>query len=153
MVGYLSAYNWDDDTTGVSQMVPWVDGRGASDAVPHTRDGAGCHTGSLWCARPLQHSTLHIKFLISLYTSVLRIFPLILFCQINYNLCWSLPKWICGYKNWRVKGQSWTSFHYPNLKMDIISAAIAGNLSALQVYIKSGEDVNSVDVVSWFVGM
>ena len=25
-------------------MVPWVDGRGASDAVPHTRDGAGCHT-------------------------------------------------------------------------------------------------------------
>ncbi len=40
--------------TGVSQMVPWVDGRGASDAVPHTRDGAGCHTGSLWCARALQ---------------------------------------------------------------------------------------------------
>ncbi len=25
-------------------MVPWADGRGASDAVLHTRDGAGCHT-------------------------------------------------------------------------------------------------------------
>ncbi len=31
----------------ISQVVPRVDGRGASDAVPHTRDGAGCHTGGL----------------------------------------------------------------------------------------------------------
>ena len=29
----------------ISQMVPWADGQGASDAMPHTRDGAGCHTG------------------------------------------------------------------------------------------------------------
>ncbi len=43
--------------------------------------------------------------------------------------------------------------YYPNLKMDIHDAAIAGDLSALQEAIKSGEDVNSVDEVSWFVGM
>ncbi len=36
--------------------------------------------------------------------------------------------------------------------MDIHYAARAGNLSALQKAIKSGEDVNSVEV-SWFVGM
>ncbi len=35
------------DHAFVSHMVPRVDGRGASDAVPHTRDGAGCHTGGL----------------------------------------------------------------------------------------------------------
>ncbi len=36
--------------------------------------------------------------------------------------------------------------------MDIHDAASDGDLSALQAYIKSGEDVNSVKV-SWFVGM
>ncbi len=35
--------------------------------------------------------------------------------------------------------------------MDIISAARDGDLSALQDAIRSGEDVNSVDEVSWFV--
>ncbi len=43
--------------------------------------------------------------------------------------------------------------YYPNLKMDIHSAAMFGDLSALQYAIKSGEDVNSVHEVSWFVGM
>ncbi len=38
-------------------------------------------------------------------------------------------------------------------KMDIFRAAFAGNLSALKDAIKRGEDVNSVDRVSWFVGM
>ncbi len=32
-------------------------------------------------------------------------------------------------------------------------AAKAGDLSALQHAIKKGEDVNSVNEVSWFVGM
>ncbi len=41
----------------------------------------------------------------------------------------------------------------PIVKMDIYDAAEAGDLSALQVAIKRGEDVNSVDRVSWFVGM
>ncbi len=39
------------------------------------------------------------------------------------------------------------------MKMDIHDAARAGDLSALQDAIKSGQDVNSVDSVSWFVGM
>ncbi len=39
------------------------------------------------------------------------------------------------------------------LKMDIHSAARAGDLSALQDAIKRGDDVNSVNEVSWFVGM
>ncbi len=43
--------------------------------------------------------------------------------------------------------------YYPNLKMDIQDAAYDGDLSALQDAIRSGEDVNSVDEVSWFVGM
>ncbi len=38
-------------------------------------------------------------------------------------------------------------------KMDIHNAAWAGDLSALKDAIKRGEDVNSVDEVSWFVGM
>ena len=38
-------------------------------------------------------------------------------------------------------------------KMDIHKAANAGDLSALKDAIKRGEDVNSVDEVSWFVGM
>ncbi len=37
--------------------------------------------------------------------------------------------------------------------MDIHTAAIVGNLSALKDAIKRGEDVNSVNEVSWFVGM
>ena len=36
---------------------------------------------------------------------------------------------------------------------DLHKAARAGNLSALQDAIRRGEDVNSVDEVSWFVGM
>ena len=36
---------------------------------------------------------------------------------------------------------------------DILSAAKAGDLSALRVSISRGEDVNSVNRVSWFVGM
>ncbi len=43
--------------------------------------------------------------------------------------------------------------YYPNLKMNIISTAYDGDLSALQDAIRSGEDVNIVDRVSWFVGM
>ena len=39
------------------------------------------------------------------------------------------------------------------VKMNIYNAARAGVLSALQDAIKRGEDVNSVDRVSWFVGM
>ena len=38
-------------------------------------------------------------------------------------------------------------------KMDIHTAALFGYLSALKDAIKRGEDVNSVDEVSWFVGM
>ncbi len=39
-------------------------------------------------------------------------------------------------------------------KMDNIhDAARVGNLSALKHAIRRGEDVNSVDRVSWFVGM
>ncbi len=38
-------------------------------------------------------------------------------------------------------------------KMDIHKAADVGNLSALKDAIRRGEDVNSVDEVSWFVGM
>ena len=38
-------------------------------------------------------------------------------------------------------------------KMDIHNAATFGNLSALKSAIRRGEDVNSVDEVSWFVGM
>ncbi len=37
--------------------------------------------------------------------------------------------------------------------MDIHYAARAGDLSALQEAIKRGQDVDSVDRVSWFVGM
>ena len=37
--------------------------------------------------------------------------------------------------------------------MDVHNAARVGVLSALQDAIKRGEDVNSVDRVSWFVGM
>ncbi len=37
--------------------------------------------------------------------------------------------------------------------MDIHNAIRAGDLSTLQQAIKSGQDVNSVDLVSWFVGM
>ncbi len=36
---------------------------------------------------------------------------------------------------------------------DIDSAARAGDLSALKDAIKRGDDVNSVDEVSWFVDM
>ncbi len=36
---------------------------------------------------------------------------------------------------------------------DIHRAAKDGDLSALRVAIKRGEDVNSVNEVSWFVGM
>ncbi len=36
---------------------------------------------------------------------------------------------------------------------DLHKAARAGNLSALQDAIRRGKDVNSVDGVSWFVGM
>ncbi len=52
----------------------------------------------------------------------------------------------------QIKGR----IYYPSLKMDIFlisRAAFDGDLSALQEAIKSGEDVNSVDKVSWFVGM
>ena len=38
-------------------------------------------------------------------------------------------------------------------KMDIHDAVYVGDLSALKDAIKRGEDVNSVDEVSWFVGM
>ncbi len=38
-------------------------------------------------------------------------------------------------------------------KMDIHRAVRVGYLSALKDAIKRGEDVNSVDEVSWFVGM
>ena len=38
-------------------------------------------------------------------------------------------------------------------KMDIHWATRFGYLSALKDAIKRGEDVNSVDEVSWFVGM
>ena len=38
-------------------------------------------------------------------------------------------------------------------KMYIHWAVKAGNLSALKDAIKRGDDVNSVDEVSWFVGM
>ncbi len=37
--------------------------------------------------------------------------------------------------------------------MDVHRAAMFGDLSALQDAIKKGQDVNSVDGVSWFVGM
>ncbi len=39
------------------------------------------------------------------------------------------------------------------LRLKIDDVARAGDLSALQDAIKRGEDVNSVDSVSWFVGM
>ena len=39
------------------------------------------------------------------------------------------------------------------VKMNIHKAVRDGDLSALQDAIKRGEDVNSVDRVSWFVGM
>ena len=42
---------------------------------------------------------------------------------------------------------------YLIIMADIHSAARAGDLSALQDAIKRGEDVNSVNEVSWFVGM
>ncbi len=38
-------------------------------------------------------------------------------------------------------------------KMNIHSAAMLGDLSALKDAIKRGKDVNSVYEVSWFVGM
>ena len=38
-------------------------------------------------------------------------------------------------------------------KMDVLDAAMVGDLSALKNAIKRGEDVNSVNEVSWFVGM
>ena len=42
---------------------------------------------------------------------------------------------------------------YLIIMADILSAAIAGDLSALRDAIRRGEDVNSVHGVSWFVGM
>ncbi len=63
------------------------------------------------------------------------------------NLHGSHPIYLRGQ---RAKGR----IYYPNLKMDVHGAAIAGDLSALRDAIKRGEDVNSVHVkVSWFVGM
>ncbi len=43
----ITLFNCDHAFATDIQMVPRVDGQGASDAVPHTRDGAGCHTGGL----------------------------------------------------------------------------------------------------------
>ena len=42
---------------------------------------------------------------------------------------------------------------YLIIMANILSAARAGDLSALRDAIKRGEDVNSVNWVSWFVGM
>ncbi len=40
-----------------------------------------------------------------------------------------------------------------DMDTDILRAAEDGDLSALRDAIKRGADVNSVDAVSWFVGM
>ena len=45
------------------------------------------------------------------------------------------------------------SICYMIIMADILRAAEAGDLSALRDAIRRGEDVNSVNWVSWFVGM
>ncbi len=50
--------------------------------------------------------------------------------------------------------QTWKSkMNNIQLSMHVHTAAIFGDLSTLQDAISRGEDVNSVDGVSWFVGM
>ncbi len=73
------------------------------------------------------------------------------FC-VTDNLSCGLYSRLMNVSKEGFKQRGVSTIKHQNLKMDIISAAWAGDLSALQAYIKSG-DVNSVDEVSWFVGM